>query len=130
MPRILVFMTLVRPYYRRHERHCEDNESEQQNNLGIEDYSPRHLNLPLTILDLNLFQMRDVDPNQRKRVNVEPGNDVLGRIQKPWMAEKLRWGYEDVKPDTAEASKLFGQSAELSFTDAPIRIGQARRRHT
>jgi Sel1 repeat len=41
-----------------------------------------------------------------------------------WMAEKLTWGYEDVEPDTAEALKLFRQSADLGFSDALIRIGQ------
>ncbi len=41
-----------------------------------------------------------------------------------WMAEKLAWGYEDVKKDHAEALRLYRQAAELGFSDAHIRIGQ------
>ena len=32
-----------------------------------------------------------------------------------WMAEKLAWGYEDIKPNHAEAFKLFRQAADLRF---------------
>ena len=40
------------------------------------------------------------------------------------MAEKLAWGYEDIKPNHAEAFKLFRQAADLRFSDALIRVGQ------
>ena len=41
-----------------------------------------------------------------------------------WMAEKLAWGYEDIKPNISEAFKLFQQAADLGFPDALIRLGQ------
>jgi hypothetical protein len=44
-----------------------------------------------------------------------------------WMAEKLAWGYEDVKPNPVEALKLFRHSADLGWSDALIRIGQLQR---
>lgn len=41
-----------------------------------------------------------------------------------WMAEKLAWGYEELKPDLSQALKLFRQAADLGFSDAYIRIGE------
>jgi TPR repeat protein len=41
-----------------------------------------------------------------------------------WMAEKLAWAHDDVRPDPREAMQLYRQSAELGFSDAHIRIGE------
>ncbi len=41
-----------------------------------------------------------------------------------WMAEKLRWGYEDVARNLGEALRLYRQAADLGISDAHIRIGE------
>ena len=41
-----------------------------------------------------------------------------------WMAEKLRWGYEDVERNPGEALRLYRQAADLGISDAHIRIGE------
>lgn len=41
-----------------------------------------------------------------------------------WMAEKLRWGYEDIEKDPAEALRLYRQAADLGWSDALVRIGE------
>src|SRR6478609_9537892 len=41
-----------------------------------------------------------------------------------WMAEKLRWGYEDVELNPGEALRLYRQAADLGISDAHIRIGE------
>ena len=41
-----------------------------------------------------------------------------------WMAEKFRWGYEDIERNPAEALRLYRQAARLGRSDADIRIGE------
>jgi TPR repeat protein len=41
-----------------------------------------------------------------------------------WMAEKLRFGFEDTIPDPQEALKLYKQAADLNFPRANLRMGE------
>jgi TPR repeat protein len=45
-----------------------------------------------------------------------------------WMAEKLRYGYENVAVDSTEALKLYRQAAALGFPRAYLRIGEMHER--
>ena len=40
------------------------------------------------------------------------------------MAEKFRWGYEDIERNPAEALRLYRQAARLGRSDEYIRIGE------
>src|SRR4051812_28018921 len=45
-----------------------------------------------------------------------------------WMAEKLRYGYEDVEVNPAQALRLYQQVADLGFGRAHLRIGEMHER--
>jgi TPR repeat protein len=41
-----------------------------------------------------------------------------------WYAEKLRFGYEDIQPNQAEALRIYKQAASLSHGKANLRLGE------
>jgi hypothetical protein len=56
-------------------------------------------------------------------VNASPTNALGEGLF--WMAEKLMWGYDE-PPEPSRAIPLYRQAAGLGFSDAVIRLGEAR----